>query len=251
MSDYRELAPPPPLAALVECLWTSRSVGAPVAPAVHRVLPDGCMDILFDFTAAGDQRVAIIGTMRRPQLIATRGAIDLLGLRFRPGGLAALLRLDAAELTDARAGLSSFVGSRAFALWQRLVDQPAAFRPALLIGWLGEMAGDAAPLDPLIAHCVTRIERAAGTLRIASLTADTGVGARQLERKFARFVGVAPKTFARITRFKSVIAAGAAGGADDWAQRAAACGFADQAHLVREFKSLSGLTPGNYFAAAR
>src|SRR6266545_3200550 len=107
---YREFPPGPFLAAAVECFWTSTVLTAPRASSFHRVLPDGCMDLLFDFTAVGRRRASVIGTMTRPLTVTTSGPVDLLGVRFRPGGLAAFVTLDAAELTDTRVDLTDFWG---------------------------------------------------------------------------------------------------------------------------------------------
>jgi len=79
---------------------------------------------------------------------------------------------------------------------------------------------------------------------------STGLSARQLERKFARNLGISPKTFARVVRFKSVVAAAGRPDPPDWVRLAGDFGYADQPHLVREFKIFSGLTPVDYRQAA-
>ena len=93
---------------------------------------------------------------------------------------------------------------------------------------------------------MARIEAAGGALGLRELEASTGLSARQVERKFARHLGVGPKAFARIIRFKAVERAAAGPGRQDWARLAADLGFADQSHLVREFRAFSGLTPTEY-----
>src|SRR4051812_47326236 len=91
-----------PLAGAVECFWSSRAP-APERPSVQRVLPDGCMDILFDFRAEERARVTVVGTMSRALAVERRAASELFGIRFRAGALPALLRTSAAELRDASA----------------------------------------------------------------------------------------------------------------------------------------------------
>src|SRR5687767_1237916 len=104
-STYREFCPGPLFAASIECFWASTIHRAPRASSFHRVLPDGCMDLLFDFTAVGACRASVIGTMTRPLTFTTTGQVDLFGVRFRPGGLSGFLVMDASELTDARVEL--------------------------------------------------------------------------------------------------------------------------------------------------
>lgn len=203
------------------------------------------MDLLFDFGATPDRRVSVIGTMSRAHTFVTTGLVDYFGIRFRPGGLAGFVALDAAELADERADLTCFWGRRAHEIWHRLAELTAVDRVALLRDILG--ARGPALLDPFVRHCVARMEASRGALRIAALESSTGLSARQLERKFARHLGVSLKAFARIVRFKGVVAAAEAGrGPPDWARLAQDFGFADQSHLVREFKALSGLSPTRF-----
>src|SRR5665213_2241408 len=100
LSSYREFSPGPSLEGLVECFWSSTVTSASNASRFHRVLPDGCIDLLFDFTAVRDRRATVVGTMSRPLTFTTTGQVDLLGVRFRPGGLSAISNLNAAGISD-------------------------------------------------------------------------------------------------------------------------------------------------------
>jgi AraC-like DNA-binding protein len=204
------------------------------------------MDLLFDFIAADRPRASVIGTMSRPLIVTTTGPVSLLGVRFRPGGLSGFCALNAAELTDAQVDLTNFWGQWAQEAWHRLGEASPAERIGLLQKVLSARANGRIQTDPFIHHCVARIEAARGGLRIADLEKSTGLSARQLERKFARHLGISPKTFARVVRFKGVAAAAANPDPPDWVRLAGDFGYADQPHLAREFKAFSGLTPVNY-----
>jgi AraC-like DNA-binding protein len=206
------------------------------------------MDLLFDFMSVGSQRASVIGTMTRPLTVTTTGPVDLLGVRFRPGGLSAFLTLDAAELTDAQVDLTNFWGHLAEEIWRRLSEATPAGRVWLLHEMLNARANGRIQTDPFILHCVTRIEAARGDLRIGELEKSTGLSARQLERKFARHLGISPKTFARVVRFRA-LAAAATKPDPNWVTLAGDFGFADQPHLAREFKAFAGLTPTDYLDA--
>ena len=71
---------------------------------------------------------------------------------------------------------------------------------------------------------------------------------KHLAARFREEVGMGPKTIARIARFNRAQAMAVGGDGDGWADIAAACGYADQAHLVREFTALAGTTPGAWRA---
>jgi AraC-like DNA-binding protein len=246
---YREVAPGPTLAQAVECYWSSAAAAPAGGSILHRVLPDGCMDLLFDFGAAGGDRATIVGTMSRPLVVTSDGATDLFGIRFRPGGIICFLPLDATELTDDRADLSAVAGRLAGELWDRLAEAEPARRPAVAEAALLARLPASGLIDPYVLHCVARLEATRGALPIARLEASTGLSGRQIERKFARHIGLAPKTFARIVRFRSLLSAAWATGPRDWAGLAIDAGYADQPHLVREFGSFAGLSPTAYFAA--
>lgn len=210
------------------------------------MLPDGCMDVLFDFSGPIGRSAAVIGTMTQALLVRSSGAVDLLGVRFRPGGLAAFLACDAAELTDGRAELTNFWGAIATELWERLAESGRAQRVRLLREFLENRA--TGPGDLFIQHCVRRIEAAHGDLRMAQIEKSTGLTLRQMERKFSSQLGISPKMFARVVRFGAVTAAAERSPAPDWGRIAAEYGFSDQPHLVREFKAFAGLTPTGYHA---
>lgn len=245
---YREYAPGPTLAQAVECYWSSAAAAPAGGSILHRVLPDGCMDLLFDLAAAGGDRATIVGTMTKPLLVTREGATDLFGIRFRPGGLIAFLPLTAAELTDGHIDLSVVAGRLAEELWDRLAEAEPARRAAVAEAALLARLPASGLIDPTIHHCVARLEATRGALPIARLEASTGLSGRQIERKFAHHVGLAPKTFARIVRFRSLLSAAWTTGPRDWAGLAVDAGYADQPHLVREFRSLAGLSPNAYFA---
>ena len=97
---YTEYAPPRDLAPWVACFW--RIVGRAV-DVQHRVLPDGCADLLLDMEGArgrGGTSPELIGPMSTAQVIGLSGTVDLLGVRLRPGAIAVFggVRLHALRL---------------------------------------------------------------------------------------------------------------------------------------------------------
>ena len=72
---------------------------------------------------------------------------------------------------------------------------------------------------------------------------DLGVSERHLRRVFRDAVGVSPKAFARLTRFRHAVRAARERTPASWASIAAAAGYYDQAHLIAEFRAIAGVTP--------
>jgi len=100
-----------------------------------------------------------------------------------------------------------------------------------------------------VAWAYGRIVASGGAVRIATLADRVGWSRKHLAARFHAEVGAAPKLVARIARFDQARAMASAGAGDGWADIAAACGFSDQAHLVREFVALGGATPGSWRGA--
>jgi AraC-like DNA-binding protein len=239
--SYAEHAPAAALAPYVTCFWQLASQGQP-----HRVLPDGAMDVLF---AIGDGAARVIGPMTRAIVTPSGRPGTLVGVRFQPGAAIDLLGVPAQALRDESARVSEVWGARGRALDARLADAPDA-RTALqaLEGELLRRVPSARAPDPRVAHVVSTLRFAGGELPIPAAGAKVGLGERQLLRLFQERVGYGPKLFARVVRLqrstRSIV--GARGSIASWARLAVDCGFADQAHLVREFRALTGVTPTVY-----
>jgi hypothetical protein len=102
---YREILPPTELSDVVDCCWIQRGDFAPpTRPTLARGLPDGCMDILValgDFPRPLDSedlaphRAFVVGTMTRQQLFVLEGRVDMVAIRFKPGGARPFLRVPA------------------------------------------------------------------------------------------------------------------------------------------------------------
>ncbi len=213
--------------------WQSRLPGAVVwtnAPGgPGRVLPDGCMDLLWH-----DGRLLVAGPDTRAYV--TEGAVSTwVGLRFRPGVAPAFFEAPAYELRDQRVELAELWPAAEVRRLQGRVA--AAADPATA---LEEVALErATPSDPLLDRLVGALH--AG--RPVAATADElGVGARQLHRRSLAAFGYGPKTLARILRLQRALALAREG--VGFAETAVRTGFADQAHLARDVKELAGLPLG-------
>jgi AraC-like DNA-binding protein len=233
---YIELEPTAALRPWVECFWT-RNDEAP--SDVQRVLPDGCADLVFDLRKGSS---AVVGTMTKPLLLPPHGSFEFFGVRFRPGRAAAFLRIPLAEITDARVPLGEIWRSWSDGLLERPVSE-------LIITIESELLRRLDPerdrrVDAAIARMVV------GHVRIDELAREIGISRQHLARQFLHHVGVSPKTFARVMRFRRL--ADSLSGIDvDWADAAAEHGFYDQSHLIADFRELAGTTPNAFHFSNR
>jgi AraC-like DNA-binding protein len=122
------------------------------------------------------------------------------------------------------------------------VDDEAEAAAVLDAAWAERLPG-AAPLDDAVMTAVFGLLESGGEEPIALLARRAGLSPRQLRRRFRAAVGLAPKQLARLQRFRTSAVERVRQGAESWVGLAAAHGYADQAHLVREYRSLVGLSP--------
>ena len=252
--NYCEIKPRYPLSRFVECFWTLES-DAP-ATNTERILPDGCVELILNFGAEfsqhceGQQKLQprhfLVGQMTGPILISPTGAVQLIGIRFHPGGTLPFLRLPLHEITDQVVDLCSLSSK----LERDLLRVTAA--PALLIEKIGAL--EEFLTRELLSHepdarllkLTARIVESGGLVSVDELASDAGISSRQLERRFLREVGLGPKLLGRIIRFQQVFRAVEQCDAA-WAAVAIECGYYDQAHLIRDFHQFARQTPAVLF----
>ena len=253
---YREYQPDPGLRPMIRNFWVLRCQD-PV-PA-QRIVPDGNPEIVVN---AGDEvrrtdvarrvqeRVLVVGQIRRAMVIEPAGETDLFGIRFTPTGLRQLTGVAMQGLTDADACVS--VINRRFrdelegirrgaSAERRIVLATAALRRQQ------ERAAAGVSERTWIAADADRRLRQNPSMGIDDLATRMKMSRRTIERAFAQEIGVTPKWSARVHRLAGVLRCLEAGGLGyGWASLAAGHGYVDQAHLIREFRRLVGVTPTAY-----
>jgi AraC-like DNA-binding protein len=236
-STYRERPPPPQLAGHVLCVW-SQAIGAGETSHRHRVLPDGCADIVW----IGEAPAVVAGPATGPVVVPLPPRTVVIGVRLRPGAASAVLGLPASELSDRDTPLGDIWGSAA-ALSARIVEQPSiAAKLGAAEAALADRLADAAPLDPMIAAATRWLARHPEG-RVEELARGLELGDRRLRRRFAAAVGYGPKTFQRVLRLQRLLALAGRSRGLRLAALAAETGYADQAHMSRELQALAGRSP--------
>jgi AraC-like DNA-binding protein len=249
---YTELLPPSDLAPWVACFW--QIAGAGVGDSVlHRVLPDGCADLLLDLDGcrrAGRASVKVVGPMSTAQVFKLQGARDTVGVRLRPGAIRAFGGVPANLLLDTIIPVSELRAAPRINIEQvaDLARFPARAQ-VLVDACRARLAALPRP-DPVVSHALATWLSPERTSfpRVSVLTRDLGLSERAFERRFLAQVGLTPVGYRRLARFRAALRLHASG-IHDWAQLAASTGFSDQPHLVRDFRELAGLSPTEWAAS--
>ncbi len=251
--QYTERPPIPTLAHLVQCVWTLEGHARELAGPAQPILPDGRSELILHFGdpfervdgGSSDRQPPLIfaGQLTRRLVLQPTGRVAVLGVRFRPDGAGAFVRAPLRDLV----GLTLDVADAAPALAQAVrqvrdatdtLDRAVPLIEARLAAIVQRA------VDRRVAHAVRAIDASGGLIAIDRLARSMGTTRRHLERLFLDRVGISPKRLARLTRFQRAVcllereAPGPRGAAT-----AHACGYADQAHFVRDFRELAGCTP--------
>jgi AraC-like DNA-binding protein len=215
----------------VKCRWEQR-IADDVDEYVQRVLPDACADLI----VWPDGTARVIGPATSVQLPRLAGGSTIRGLRLRTGAIGTALGLPADELRDLEVPLDALFGG-------------AAARVAEQI-WAGGL-----PAFPGAEERDRRVEFALGALvrpgaRVAAVADDVGTSERHLRRLVLAHTGLEPRMVQRVARFQRFLRLSGRAGRP-LAGLAAEAGYADQAHLSREVRALSGLTPSALLSERR
>jgi len=241
VESYVERPPLPDLAHVVRTVWIQRTGEAPY---VQRHLPTGGVEIHFPIGG----RPQLIGPLLGPEVEVIPARTTIVGARFLPGAAPPLpVMLD--DLVGRRIGLAELWGVAADRLVEAMAVAATPERALMLLQrhLLGEFR--VAHVDPLVREAVGAL-MPWRPVDIDGLAAHLALSPSQLRRRCLQVLGVGPKVLQRTLRFQGFLALAQAGatasgqrGADGVAGLAVDVGYADQAHLSRECRRLTGLTP--------
>ena len=253
--------PSRPIADFVERLWLHQ--GSVPSGALDRVLPCGREEILINLSD-GELRCyhdngrlngrtpgpIFSGLHRGAYLIDTRQQSAIMGVHFKPGGAWCLLGLPVGELTDTRVAMADLLPGETRQLMDRLMQAgcPRDRLGILDAALVARRLKKSKPLHSAVAWASHQISRYPETVRIGHLAEESGISNKRFSELFTRQIGLNPKTFARLRRFQETVIRVHATRDPDWCGLALAMGYADQAHLIRDFRAFSGLTPAAYHA---
>lgn len=250
----------PALAGLVDRFWAVRWDLPPGAVHRQQVLTHpganfsiGTADARPGERQAGQIEARLNGVARglTTRVLVGRGwAVAALA---RPGGLGAFITGSASGLTDRIVPLGEAIGADEAALLGQVTGEPdEASRVGLLAAAL-EQAVDPQRLLPAsqVADAARLAETNRGIRRLRDLSDGVGVGPRSLQRMFLQYAGVSPIWVIRRYRLMEAAEAVREGTQVSWAEVAADLGYADQAHLIRDFRAATGQTPAAYADSQR
>ena len=194
----------------------------------------------------------LVGPRTGPDVAVLHPASTVVGVRLRPGVGPFVLGAPPAELSDHAAAVGELWGPAAAGLGERVAGAETPEQAAAVLEQqVADRVAATGEPDPLVAEAVRRLMpwRDSG---VGSLPERLAISERQLRRRFHEATGLGPKALHRILRFQGFLALAQL--ALDRGRRiedglgllAAEAGYADQSHLARECRRLTGLSPGAF-----
>ncbi|MGW9426533.1 helix-turn-helix domain-containing protein [Streptomyces decoyicus] len=269
MDEHPLARPAPSLRPYVSSYAGYRQAGVP--PGRHRGLPSPRLTLIFTLDepltlaghpdpgqAPGTYGTLIGGLHTSPALITHQGRQSGIQVGLHPLGARALLGLPAGELASIDLPADAVLGRQGTDLGERLRTargwpERFALLDAYLLRCLSrEPRGPGAGPVPEIVRAWRLLARSGGAAPVATLAEEVGWSTRHLTARFRQETGLTPKTAARVIRFdraRRLLGDAARSDAPPLlAELAVRCGYFDQAHLAREFRSLAGCPPSQWLA---
>ncbi len=245
-----------PLSQYVEMIWHATRSGA--QPSRERVYPDGAMALVIHLnrptaTYFVDSETHTIhvpllaGPYSRSFHFDPSQSTAVIGILFRPGAARMFFPVAAHELHNADVALSELYPGEA----DRLLNEAcsATDEQALILAveqYLMERLASARPIHPAVRYAVAQLSRRGAVRAVREIQLDTGLSHTRLIQLFREHVGLTPKLFCRVRRFRAVVSHIEKGMPVNWAALAADCGYFDQAHLIHDFRAFAGVTPREF-----
>ena len=235
MDICAEYLPTPRLRPFVECIWHSEAA----IDTGFEIIPDGCVDACFVLSER-NPRILLFGTTTRTSVYELEAGAPYFGVRFRPGKAPFFIQERISDLTNAQITVPDFLGLSPEEILETVsfAERRTRLESALMIALSNGVDGTMGSLS----HAISVIDSRHGDVRVRDLAASCNLSERQLERLFLDRVGITPKLYSRIRRFRSVL-----NHLEDpvsqeppkLADVAASYGYTDQSHLVRDFHDFS------------
>jgi len=244
----------------VKSLWASEETVARGGPGAERerVLPTGTAHVVFRLSAlplrlfdglddAEGRTIghAVVGGPRAGFYVRdVSQPVRSVGAELHPGAAEALLAVPAEELAGRHTPLDELWGAAAGRARERLLEADnVARRLDLFESLLAERLPRVRGIHPAVAHA---LERFAVNVQVRAVVTASGYSHRRFIALFRRAVGLPPKLYCRVLRFRGALDRMAGDRSASWADLALTAGYSDQPHFSREFRELAGLSPGHY-----
>jgi AraC-like DNA-binding protein len=257
--NYKTYAPHESLSAFVKCYWT---LDGPKAnnPEKQRIVPDGCMEMIFHYGDLYKQYVEDGSTILQPPCfvfgqithaldIEPTGETGIFAIRFHPEGFTPFVTLPVKDLENRAVPLYELFSDEGRRLEKEVLSASThADRIKTIESFLLNRLISSESIDRVAQTSVELLMQLNGQVSVNELAEDLQIKRRQLERKFSSVIGLSPKQLAKMIRIQATLKMLANKRITSLTAIAYEGHYYDQAHFIKDFKEFTGLSPKEFYA---
>jgi AraC-like DNA-binding protein len=259
--NYTVHTPTKELQPFVKCFWILEDDGSDI-PARQRVVPDGCMELIFhygdlyeqffeDGTSIIQPRSFVFGQITNYIEIAPTGVSGIVAARFLPDGLMAFINMPVTALENKAVPIADVFGEKGKFLEEKVMQAGDNLqRIQLMEQFLLSRLAATATIDLIAKNCVDVIFQSQGQLSVVDLADKMKINRRNIERKFTTAIGMSPKQLARVVRLQATIRMLEQKKFSSLTSLAYENGYYDQAHFIKDFREFTGVSPKSFFSGS-
>lgn len=257
--EFTRISPHPDLQGFVECYWMMYCEDS--LPLVEKIIPDGFTEIIFNYKDIYQSKIRgdwasqshnlLAGQLKTFFYLRNTGATGSIAVKLKPSALTQLFGFSMDAYLDKIVDLDSFPSLKIKKLSDKIGDcvrlghnRDEVFVKKILDEYFAERIQTASE-NPLKAP-LDLVFSTNGVVTVSEMVSVAGVGQRQLERLFKKYIGLSPKYYARIIRFNYIFQL-IKSKENSWAEIVYQSGYYDQSHFIHDFKAFTGEDPSSYF----
>ncbi len=257
MFYYRQYYPSIQLADFIECYWVLHAPDR-FTDVPDRLIPGGRVELIFNFGGPTDWLITadnplgtrqngpmIMGQRNQIFYVKSTGEIRMLGIRFKPGGLASFTNVPISDLLNILLPAELLLGKSVIDLEMRLSDYSDDDKQVQLLDAILKSRLGNAPADLLVVNQTIDILRnSPEDVSIDTICQQTGWYYKKLERIFLKNIGYTPKHYHKLLRFNKAVRYMRT--TNTLTDVCHVCNYFDQAHFIRDFRLFTGTTPSQF-----
>ena len=239
--NYNEYEPPLILKPYLDCYWSYTAGTSSALLHAKPIIPDGCIDIIFDLARLTSGCALIIGAMTKPIF---NNKTDIIGIRFKPGMAYPFIKMPMNKLTDIIADYYEFAGHEATILSDQLSESESIKEQLSILNkhFILKLSSMSL-IDPQMQQALYLINKTNGSDTVNDISEKIGWSRQYFNKKCLWYTGLSPKFLLQAIRIKKVVNRYNSEPFHSWSDLSLAGGFYDQSHLINDFKKITGLTP--------
>lgn len=257
--NYQQYEVQEPLNSFVKCFWSLEAPASPI-PEKQRIVPDGCMEMIFNY---GDQyqqifedgsrltqpRCFVFGQITAPLEIVPTGITGIIAARFHPDGFLPFSSFPIQEMENKAVPLQELFGTDGIGLEKNILQAAnTKGRIHSIAEFLSGRLKSPEVLDRVTKLGIEALLRSKGQINIDELTEQLQVNRRKLERRFATAIGLSPKQLSKVIRLQGAVKLMEKKNYSSLTSLAYESGYFDQAHFIKDFKEFTGTSPKQFYA---